>query len=109
MGPEAPKGEVISLAEYIQYAEGSIVSKTVVDKKSGTLTLFAFDSGQNLSEHTAPYDASVEILDGKARLVIGGETVHAGVGELVVMPAHVPHSVHADQRFKMLLIMIRSD
>lgn len=108
MGAEAPKGEVIRLADYVTYAEGSIVSKTLVDKKTGTLTLFAFDAGQNLSEHTAPFDASVQVLDGEARLVIGGEDVRVGPGELVVMPAHVPHSVHADRKFKMLLIMIRT-
>jgi quercetin dioxygenase-like cupin family protein len=108
MGAEAPKAAVLRLAEYVQYAEGSIVSKTIVDKKTGTLTLFAFDAGQNLSEHTAPFDASVQVLDGEARLEIGEETLRVGAGELVVMPAHVPHSVHADQRFKMLLTMIRS-
>ena len=97
----------INLKEAVAYAEGSIVSKTLVDKKAGTLTLFAFDAGQGLSEHTAPFDAVVQILDGKAGLTIGGQAVEAVEGELVIMPANIPHAVRADHRFKMLLIMIR--
>ncbi len=99
--------EVLCLKEAVAYAAGSIVSKTLVDKKAGTLTLFAFDAGQSLSEHTAPYDAIVQILDGQATLTIGGKSVPAAAGELVVMPANVPHCVRAEKRFKMLLIMIR--
>jgi quercetin dioxygenase-like cupin family protein len=99
--------KAIQLAESIQYAAGSVVSKTLVDKKAGTLTLFAFDAGQGLSEHTAPYDALVLVLDGEARLKIGGSDVRAGAGEFVVMPANVPHAVQAVKRFKMLLVMIR--
>ena len=91
---ESLKGTAIPLAAAVQYADGSVVSKTLLDKKAGTLTLFAFDAGQGLSEHTAPYDATVQILDGE--------------GELTIMPANVPHDVRAEQRFKMLLIMIRS-
>lgn len=105
---EATKGTAIRLADHVQYAQGSIVSKTLLEKKTGTLTLFAFDAGQNLSEHTAPFDATVQILDGEATLSIGGEEVVASTGEMVIMPAHVPHSVRAQERFKMLLIMIRS-
>ena len=101
------KNEAIDLAGAVAYAPGGVVSKTLVDKKAGTLTLFAFDAGQGLSEHTAPFDAVVQILDGEACLVIGGQEVRARTGELVVMPARVPHAVRADQRFKMLLIMIR--
>ena len=101
------KGKPLALAGSVEYAEDSIVSKTLLDKKSGTLTLFAFDKGQGLSEHTSPYDATVYILDGEARLIIGGETVRASAGEMVIMPATVPHDVQAEQRFKMLLIMIR--
>lgn len=101
------KGKAFALAEAVEYAEGGIVSKTLLDKSSGTLTLFAFDAGQGLSEHTSPYDATVHILDGRARLIIGGETVDAKAGELVIMPANVPHDVRAEERFKMLLIMIR--
>lgn len=101
------RGEAINLAAFVDYAGGSVVSKTLLDKKAGTLTLFAFDQGQGLSEHTAPYDASVLVVEGEATLVIGGKPVSAKNGELVIMPAGVPHSVRADTRFKMLLIMIR--
>ena len=101
------KGRCIDLANEVSYADGSIVSKTLLDKKAGTLTLFAFDAGQGLSEHTAPYDATVQILEGIGTLTIGGEEVKAGVGQLVIMPANIPHDVQAEERFKMLLIMIR--
>jgi quercetin dioxygenase-like cupin family protein len=101
--------ENIELKEAVSYSPGSVVSKTILDKKSGTLTLFAFDQGQGLSEHTAPFDAAVQILDGEAHLVIGGEDVYAKAGMLVVMPAHVPHAVRAEKKFKMLLIMIRGE
>lgn len=101
-------GVPMHLAEAVSYAGGSIVSKTLLDKKTGSLTLFAFDKGQSLSEHTSPYDATVCILDGKAALSIGGEDVAASAGEMVIMPANVPHDVRAEEgRFKMLLIMIR--
>ena len=101
------KGKAIDLVGDVQYADGSIVSKTLLDKKTGTLTLFAFDAGQNLSEHTSPYDATVQILDGEAELHIGDKTLPAKAGQIVIMPADVPHAVYARQRFKMLLIMIR--
>ncbi len=101
------KGKPVGLANAIEYADGSIVSKTLLDKKTGTLTLFAFDAGQGLSEHTSPYDATVYILDGTAKLIIGGKNVEAKAGEMVIMPANVPHDVQAEGRFKMLLIMIR--
>ncbi len=95
-------------ASLVEYAADSIVSKTILDKSVGNLTLFAFDRGQRLSEHTSPYDAVVEVLDGKASLTIGGREVEASAGDLIVMPANVPHAVTAVDRFKMLLIMIRS-
>lgn len=100
-------GRQIELANEIAYADGSVVSKTLFDKKTGTLTLFAFDAGQGLSEHTSPYDATVVILDGEAVLTIGGEKRNASRGQMVIMPANIPHDVQAEQRFKMLLIMIR--
>ena len=100
-------GQPIALAGFVEYADGAVVSKTLLDKPSGTLTLFAFDAGQGLSEHTAPFDATIHILDGEADLTIGGKAVHARTGELVIMPANVPHALRATQRFKMLLIMIR--
>ena len=102
------RGKTIGLAGFIDYADGSVVSKTLLDKKAGTLTLFSFDQGQGLSEHTAPYDATVQILDGTAELMIGGKPVRVSAGQLCIMPASVPHSVRAVERFKMLLIMIRS-
>jgi quercetin dioxygenase-like cupin family protein len=101
------KGTPIPLAAGVQYAEDAIVSKTLIDKKTGTLTLFAFDAGQGLSEHTSPYDATVQVVEGTAVLTIGGQRVEARAGELVIMPANVPHDVRAETRFKMLLIMIR--
>jgi len=101
------KGIAVNLAGGIDYAEGGIVSKTLLDRKSGTLTLFAFDAGQGLSEHTSPYDATVLILEGRGRLTIGGEALLVSEGEMVIMPAGVPHDVRAEERFKMLLIMIR--
>ena len=101
------RGQAIDMAGFVDYAGGSVVSKTLLDKKAGTLTLFSFDQGQGLSEHTSPYDATVLVVDGEATLVIGGQEVKAGAGELVIMPAGVPHSLKAEERFKMLLIMIR--
>ena len=101
------KARAIGLKDFVDYADGSVVSKTLIDKKVGTLTLFAFDADQGLSEHTAPYDAVVQVLDGEAKLVIAGQSVKARAGELVIMPSDVPHEVRAVQRFKMLLTMIR--
>ena len=100
-------GRPIALAAGVDYAADAIVSKTLLDKKAGTLTLFAFDTGQGLIEHTSPYDATVLVVEGEAVLTIGGRRVVARAGELTIMPANVPHDVRAEQRFKMLLIMIR--
>ena len=97
--------ELVSLVEY---TADSIVSKTILDKPAGTITLFAFDRGQKLSEHTAPYDAVVQIIDGLAQLTIGGQGVRASAGDIIIMPANVPHAVVADEKFKMLLTMIRA-
>lgn len=102
------KGRAIELAGFIDYAPGAVVSKTLLDKKAGTLTLFAFDAGQGLSEHTAPFDATVQVLEGEGEFTVGGQPIAVRAGELLIMPASVPHSVRAHQRFKMLLIMIRS-
>jgi len=92
----------------VQYAAGSIVSRTLTKGKSGTMTVFAFDAGQGLSEHTAPFDAYVQVVEGEGELVIGGRAVVARAGEIVLMPANVPHAVNANVRFKMLLVMIRN-
>lgn len=95
------------LEQLVDYAEGSVVSRTLLKTGTGTITLFAFDAGQNLSEHTTPFDAFVQVLDGEVELVIGGKSVTARAGETVVMPADIPHAVNANTRFKMLLTMIR--
>ncbi|NLF22004.1 MAG: cupin domain-containing protein [Lentisphaerae bacterium] len=107
MTPTDLRGQAIGMAAFIDYADGAVVSKTLLDKTAGTLTLFAFDAGQGLSEHTSPYDATVMVVDGEATLVIGGRPVKARAGELVIMPAGVPHALRAEARFKMLLVMIR--
>jgi quercetin dioxygenase-like cupin family protein len=96
------------LNSLVDYSADAIVSKTILDKSAGTITLFAFDKGQGLSEHTAPYDAVVIVLDGSAKLTIGGREQLVSTGQIIIMPADVPHAVYAPQRFKMLLIMIRS-
>ncbi|MEE9257953.1 MAG: cupin domain-containing protein [Nitrospinaceae bacterium] len=103
LNPSVP----LHLAEAVQYSGGSVVSKTLVDQKTGTMTLFAFDAGQGLSEHTAPFDAIVQIIDGEAELTIGGKVLDVSAGHLVLMPANVPHAVKAVKKFKMLLTMIR--
>lgn len=107
MSGEEYKGIAIDLAKSVNYADGSVVSKTLMNKKAGTLTLFAFDAGQSLSEHTSPYDATVYVVDGEATMMIGGEEKKAKAGEMMIMPANIPHDVRAVERFKMLLIMIR--
>jgi quercetin dioxygenase-like cupin family protein len=104
-----PSALAVDLAGLVDYADGSIVSRTLVESDSGSLTLFSFDSGQRLSEHSAPFDALVQVLDGEAELRVGGKLVRARRGQLVLMPAGVPHSVAAPQRFKMLLTMLRPD
>lgn len=96
------------IAELINYQEGSVVSRTIIDKKAGTVTLFAFDEGQGLSEHTAPYDALVEIVDGEAEIVVSGKAETVKAGEITVLPAGKTHALRAVKKFKMLLTMIRS-
>lgn len=102
------RSEVSNLAEMVQYQPGSVVSRALVSKNTGTMTLFAFDAGQNLSEHTAPYDATVIILDGVAEVTVSGTRHQVSKGEAILMPAGEPHALHADQSFKMLLVMIKS-
>ncbi|MDD5482101.1 MAG: cupin domain-containing protein [Kiritimatiellae bacterium] len=101
------KGKILAPAKMVDYASGAIVSRTLVDRKSGTLTLFAFARGQGLSEHVAPYDAVAQILEGEALITIGGRPLKVGRGGIVIMPANVPHALKAERRFKMLLTMIR--
>ena len=107
------KGEIVPaeadrLVELAGYQEGSVVSRVLIRRSTGNVTLFAFDEGQELSEHTAPFDALVHVLEGKAEIVITGKTFQLGAGEVILMPANRPHALRAISKFKMLLIMIRS-
>jgi len=97
----------LRLRELINYQEGAVVSRTLIDKKTGTITLFSFDEGQGLSEHTAPFDAVVCLLEGAAEIVISGKPFSVSEGEMIIMPANQPHALRAIKRFKMMLIMIR--
>ncbi|MBD3235055.1 MAG: cupin domain-containing protein [candidate division Zixibacteria bacterium] len=96
------------MKDMVDYSEGSIVSRIIEKTPEGNITIFSFDTGEELSEHTTPYNAYVEILEGAASIVIGGKEVIAKEGELVLMPANVPHALYAKERFKMLLIMLKS-
>ena len=107
-GAESLLGKVANLSQLVAYQAGAVVSRTIINKKTGTLTLFAFDTGQGLSEHTAPFDAFVQIIDGNAAITISGKDFHLKQGEMIVMPAGQPHSLKALERFKMMLVMIRS-
>jgi len=106
--PEGLVAEVNRLVDLVAYQKESVVSRTIIDKKTGTVTLFSFDEGQGLSEHTAPFDALVYLLDGEAEISISGKPLHLREGEMVIMPANQPHALKAVKRFKMLLTMIRS-
>jgi quercetin dioxygenase-like cupin family protein len=101
-------GRVAGLIGLVEYQTGSIVSRTVIDKPTGTLTLFAFDTGQGLSEHTAPFDAMVYVIDGEAEVTISEKPLVVKQGEMVIMPANQPHALKAVRRFKMMLVMIKS-
>ena len=104
----APKSEILHLAESVSYQDGSVVSRQITKADAGNVTLFAFDLDQELSEHTAPFDALVHILDGNAEITISGKPFHLGTGDAIVMPANEPHALKALTPFKMLLTMIRS-
>lgn len=106
-GGGMPAAKALELADLVDYQKGSIVSRTLAKANGGTVTLFAFDAGQALSEHTAPFDAFLQVLDGRADLTVGGKRVRAAAGRTVLMPAGVPHAVRAARRFKMLLVMVR--
>jgi len=105
---ELPVAEPVRPLDLLAYQEGAIVSRTLVKRSAGTVTLFAFDEAQGLSEHSAPFDALVHVLDGEADIVIAGQAHHLSAGEMIVMPAHQPHALTARTAFKMLLTMIRS-
>lgn len=96
------------LVDLVSYQEQSVVSKTLIDKKTGTVTLFAFDQGQGLSEHTAPFDAMVCVIDGEVEIRISGEPFNLKEGDMIIMPAHKPHALKALKKFKMMLVMIRT-
>jgi quercetin dioxygenase-like cupin family protein len=105
---EIPIAEITRLIDLVNYQEGAVVSRTLVNRATGTVTLFAFDEGQGLSEHTAPFDALAYLLEGEAKIVISGKPLRVTAGEVVLMPADQPHSLKALSKFKMLLTMIRS-
>jgi len=100
--------EVINLAESIEYASSSIVSKSVIKKTEGNISLFAFDKGEGLAEHSSPHEALVQILDGVAKIIIGSNPITVCTGESVILPANIPHSLQADEKFKMMLTMIKN-
>jgi len=100
--------KVLRLVDLVDYQNGAVVSREIINKKTGTVTLFAFDQGQGLSEHTAPYDAMVSLLDGEADITISGKTLRLKEGQMVIMPANQPHALKAVGRFKMILTMIKS-
>ncbi len=94
--------------ESVEYAEGSVVSKTILKKPTGNITLFAFDKGEGLAEHSAPFDALVQLLDGSAEITIGGTPYNLHAGQSIILPANIPHSLKAKEQFKMMLTMIKS-
>ena len=99
--------KALGMKELVGYQDGSVVSRTLIDKQAGTVTLFSFDAGQGLSEHTAPFDAMVHIVDGEAEISIDGEPHQVSEGEMIIMPAGHPHALRAHKPFKMLLVMVR--
>jgi quercetin dioxygenase-like cupin family protein len=101
-------GNALTLSELVSYQDGSVVSKTLIDKKIGTVTMFSFGAGQGLSEHTVPYDAFVQVVDGEAEVVINGAPQTVTAGQMIIMPANIPHELKAVKAFKMLLVMIRA-
>jgi quercetin dioxygenase-like cupin family protein len=107
-GQEEPEPQVMVLADMVQYQAGSVVSREIIKGKAGTVTLFAFDEGQGLSEHTAPFDALVCLVEGEAEVTISSKSYHLFGGEMIIMPANQPHALKALRKFKMLLVMIKS-
>ncbi len=107
MSNEFEHSRIFQYAESIDYATGGIVSRQVIQRKAGNVTLFAFDAGQKLSEHTAPFDALIQVLEGEGEILIQHQPYRLTAGQAIIMPAHIPHAVNAVGRFKMLLIMIK--
>jgi quercetin dioxygenase-like cupin family protein len=106
---EEMKGKSLNTNNLIDYQENSVVSREIIKKETGTVTIFAFDKGEGLSEHTAPFDAMVQVIDGTAEIVISGNKNIVQKGEMIIMPENVPHALNAVERFKMVLTMIRSN
>lgn len=105
---EELKARTNKIEDLIEYQEGAVVSKEIIRKGTGTVTIFAFDKGEGLSEHTAPFDAMVQVIDGRAEIIISGKKNFLEKGDMIIMPANEPHALSALERFKMILIMIRS-
>jgi quercetin dioxygenase-like cupin family protein len=105
---EELKARILRVEDLIEYQEGAVVSREIIRKGTGTVTIFAFDKGEGLSEHTAPFDAMVQVVDGKAEITISGNKNVLEKGDMIIMPASEPHSLNALERFKMILTMIRS-
>ena len=108
MSNQTEPGKKFNATESIDYAKGSVVSKTIIKKTTGTITLFSFDEGEGLSEHSSPHEALVQVLDGSVEITIGGQAALVEEGESIILPANVPHALKAAERFKMLLTMIKS-
>jgi len=106
---EFEKSKVFSFDGSIEYSDGGIVSKTILKKETGNISLFSFDKGEALSEHTAPFDAIIQVVDGKAEIVIGGKSFYLEAGQSIIMPASITHAVKAVEKFKMVLTMIKSN
>ena len=103
------KATIYETEKLVEYQEGSVVSKEIIKKETGTVTIFAFDKNEGLSEHTAPFDAMVQVIDGTLELTIDGELFTLTKGNMIIMPANIPHALHAKERFKMVLTMIKSN
>jgi quercetin dioxygenase-like cupin family protein len=103
-----PKSEILDLAAYVEYQTGAVVSRQVIKSAGGNITLFAFDAGQELSQHTAPFDALVHVLDGEADIIISSQLFQLKAGNGIILPANAPHALLANKKFKMLLTMIRA-
>lgn len=102
------KSRTLKTGDLIDYQEGAVVSREIIKRETGTVTVFAFDRGEGLSEHTAPFDAMVQVIEGKAEISISSKKNLVGTGEMIIMPANIPHALHAPERYKMVLTMIRS-
>lgn len=106
--PEELKARTLKVEDLIEYQKGAVVSREIIRKGTGTVTIFAFDKGEGLSEHTAPFDAMVQVINGKAEITISGNKHVLEKGDMIIMPANEPHALHATEKFKMILTMIRS-